>query len=140
MFNHIIIALKFTDTSKYALQKGIELARENNAKVTIFHALDHRLAELDHDDPKRQAVEAAARTQFETEITPQLGDASNFTFLCLPLDPALGVCRQAKEQSADLIVLGCHQQPEKMSLGRVDYVGITILEKAPCPVLLVPHA
>jgi hypothetical protein len=35
-------------------------------------------------------------------------------------------------------VLGCHQNPEKMCLGRIDYVGMTILEKAPCPVLLVP--
>ena len=138
MFNHIFIALKFTDTSKHALQKGVELARENNAKITIFHALDHRLAELDHDDPKRQAAQAAVRAQFEAEITPLLTGASNFSFLCLPLDPGLGVCRQAREQNVDLIVLGCHQQPEKMSLGRVDYVGITILEKAPCPVLLVP--
>ena len=40
----------------------------------------------------------------------------------------------------DLIVLGCHQHGRKLSLGRVDYVGITILEKAHCPVMLVPFA
>ena len=38
----------------------------------------------------------------------------------------------------DLIILGSHQRPEKRSMGRVDYVGITILEKAPCPVMLFP--
>jgi nucleotide-binding universal stress UspA family protein len=40
---------------------------------------------------------------------------------------------------ADLIVLGCHQLTEKISMGRLDYVGVTILEKAPCPVMLVPY-
>jgi nucleotide-binding universal stress UspA family protein len=44
----------------------------------------------------------------------------------------------ARELNVDLIILGCHQLPEKMCLGRVDYIGMTILEKAPCPVLLVP--
>lgn len=57
---------------------------------------------------------------------------------CFPADPALATCKLAREMEADLIVLGCHQLPEKMCLGRVDYIGMTILEKAPCPVMLVP--
>jgi nucleotide-binding universal stress UspA family protein len=48
------------------------------------------------------------------------------------------VIKQAMQLDVDLIILGCHQLPQKMCLGRVDYVGITILEKAPCPVMLVP--
>ena len=56
----------------------------------------------------------------------------------MPADPALEVCKQAIQINADLIILGCHQLPEKLSLGRVDYIGITILEKAPCPVMLIP--
>jgi nucleotide-binding universal stress UspA family protein len=60
-------------------------------------------------------------------------------FKCRPGDPALEVCKLARRLPADLIVLGCHQLSEKMSMGRLDYVGITILEKAPCPVMLVPY-
>ena len=60
------------------------------------------------------------------------------SFKYMPADPALEVCNQAIQINADLIILGCHQLPQKMPLGRVDYIGITILEKAPCPVMLVP--
>jgi nucleotide-binding universal stress UspA family protein len=60
-------------------------------------------------------------------------------FKCLPADPALEVCKLARNLPADIIVLGCHQLSEKISMGRLDYVGITILEKAPCPVLLIPY-
>jgi nucleotide-binding universal stress UspA family protein len=28
---------------------------------------------------------------------------------------------------------------EKISMGRLDYVGVTILENSPCPVMLVPY-
>jgi len=60
------------------------------------------------------------------------------SFKCLPADPALEVCKLARDIRGDLIVLGCHQFREKMGMGRIDYVGMTILEKAPCPVILVP--
>ena len=50
----------------------------------------------------------------------------------------MDACRIAKNIRADLIVLGCHQSHHKISMGRIDYVGMTILEKAPCPVMLIP--
>ena len=62
----------------------------------------------------------------------------NVIFKSRPADPALEVCKLARELPADLIILGCHEISEKISLGRLDYVGVTILEKSPCPVLLVP--
>ena len=63
---------------------------------------------------------------------------NHITFGCLPADPALGICKIAKHHKSDLIILGSHQRAEKMSLGRVDYVGMTILEKASCLGMLVP--
>jgi nucleotide-binding universal stress UspA family protein len=69
-----------------------------------------------------------------------LGQLKNVSFKSQPADPALRVCKLAHELPADLIVLGCHQLSEKISMGRLDYVGVTILEKSPCPVLLVPYS
>lgn len=59
-------------------------------------------------------------------------------FKCHPADPALETCKQAILLGADLIVLGAHRRHNKASLCRVGYIGTTILENAPCPVLLVP--
>jgi nucleotide-binding universal stress UspA family protein len=138
MFKRILMALKFGAAAEFALVKGIELAQTHDAELHIFHALDYMLAELEDDDPERAKVVAAAEQQYASKIKPLLEGLEKVSFTCLPSDPAMEVCKMARDINADLIVLGCHQLPEKMCLGRVDYVGMTILEKAPCSILLVP--
>ena len=138
MFNRILMALKFGAAAEFALAKGIELARTHEAELHIFNALDYMLTELDEDDPKRAKVVADAEQQYASKIKPLLEGLEKVSFTCFPSDPALAVCKMARDINADLIILGCHQLPEKMSLGRVDYIGMTILEKAPCAILLVP--
>jgi nucleotide-binding universal stress UspA family protein len=138
MFNRILVALKFSPASMFALKKGLELARQNNAALHIFHALDYSMTNMDKTDPRYAEVLKEAERLYQAEIVPLVGDLKNVTFECLPADPAMAVCKQAIQRNADLIVLGCHQQAQKMCLGRLDYVGITILEKAPCPVMLIP--
>ena len=138
MFNRILMALKFGAAAEFALVKGIELAQTHDAELHIFHALDYTLTELQEDDPERAKVVADAEQQYASKIKPLLEGLEKVSFTCLPSDPALEVCKMARDINADLIVLGCHQLPEKMCLGRVDYVGMTILEKAPCAILLVP--
>jgi nucleotide-binding universal stress UspA family protein len=138
MFNQILIALKFGVASEFALAKGIELARVHDARLHIFHALDYTLNELKEDDPKRVKMVEDAQQQYDAKIKPLLADFEKGSFICLPADPALTTCKMARELNVDLIILGCHQLPEKMCLGRLDYIGMTILEKAPCPVMLVP--
>ena len=138
MFNQILIALKFGAASEFALVKGIELARAHDAELHIFHALDFTLNELEKDDPKRVKMVEDAHRQYDARVKPLLADFEKGSFICLPADPALKTCKMAREMNVDLIILGCHQLTEKMCLGRVDYIGMTILEKAPCPVMLVP--
>jgi nucleotide-binding universal stress UspA family protein len=138
MFKRILMALKFGAAAEFALVKGIELAQTHDAELHIFHALDYMLAELEDDDPERAKVVAVAEQQYASKIKPLLEGLEKVSFTCLPSDPAMEVCKMARDINADLIVLGCHQLPEKMCLGRVDYVGMTILEKAPCAILLVP--
>jgi nucleotide-binding universal stress UspA family protein len=138
MFNQILMALKFGAASEFALVKGIELARAHDAELHIFHALDFTLNELDEDDPKRVKMVEDAHQQYDAKIKPLLADFEKGLFICLPADPAMKTCKMARDLNVDLIILGCHQLPEKMCLGRVDYIGMTILEKAPCPVMLVP--
>ena len=96
------------------------------------------MQDLDQNDPELVTVKHEIDHRYKSEVEPLLGDLKKASFKCLPADPALEVCKMARDTKADLIVLGCHQLQEKMGMGRVDYVGMTILEKAPCPVMLVP--
>ena len=140
MFNRILMALKFAPAGEFALVKGVELAKAHDAELHIFHAMDYALAELDESDPRLVEEKTEAEKYYLKNIKPLVDGLGNVTFKCMPADPGLEVCRQAIQLNADLIVLGCHQLLEKISLGRIDYVGITILEKAPCPVMLVPFS
>lgn len=140
MFNTILMALKFAPASEFALTQSVELAKAHDAELHIFHAMDYALAEFDESDPRLISVKTDTEKYYLKNIKPLVGDLGNVTFKCMPADPGLEVCRQAIQLNADLIVLGCHQLPQKISLGRIDYVGITILEKAPCPVMLVPFS
>ena len=139
MFKRIVVAMKFTSAGQYALEKGIGLARDHGADLHIFHALDYTLIERSDSDPRLLEEKKVVEMSFEKDVRPLLGDLNNVTFEFIPTDPALEVCKIAKAREADLIILGCHQYMEHMCLGRIDYVGMTILEKAPCPVLLVPY-
>ncbi len=139
MFNHILIALKFGPASICALKKAAALARVNDAHLHIFHALDYTYQNVDKNDPALVEMKRKAERQYTSEVIPQLGNLKKVNFSALPADPAMQVCKLAYSIPADLIVLGCHQLSEKISMGRLDYVGVTILEKAPCPVMLVPY-
>ncbi len=138
MFKQILVAFKFTPASRPVLEKGIEIARDHGAKLHIFHAFDYRLKALECSDPRLQEISKETKVRFETEVKPLLDESNCVTFGCLPADPALEVCKIAEHHKSDLIILGSHQEEGKTNLGRVDYVGMTILEKASCPVMLVP--
>ena len=138
MFERILIALKFGPASLFALRKGLEMARQNDAVLHIFHALDYLLQEADDDDPKLIKIKEETERRYKAEVEPLVGNLQKVSFECHPADPALAVCKLARNLQTDLIILGCHQLPEKMCMGRIDYIGMTILEKAPCPVMLVP--
>jgi nucleotide-binding universal stress UspA family protein len=140
MFNQILVALKFGPASIHALKKALELAQANDAVLHIFHAQDYSFQETDENDPEFVEMKKRTATLYAEEIEPLLAPLKNVTFNSQPADPALHVCKLAYTLPADLIVLGCHQLSEKISMGRLDYVGVTILENAPCPVMLVPYS
>ncbi|MEJ2168273.1 MAG: universal stress protein [Desulfobacterales bacterium] len=130
MLRRILVALKFGPAGIEAVKNSIE----------IFHALDYSLQNTDEEAPEFVEIKNRTKKRYLSEIEPLTENLTNVVFRSLPADPALEVCKQARDLQADLIVLGCHQLSEKISMGRLDYVGITILEKAPCPVMLVPYS
>jgi nucleotide-binding universal stress UspA family protein len=140
MLRRILVALKFGPAGIEAVKKSIELARVSDAELHIFHALDYSLQNTDEEAPEFVEIKNRTKKRYLSEIEPLTENLTNVVFRSLPADPALEVCKQARDLQADLIVLGCHQLSEKISMGRLDYVGITILEKAPCPVMLVPYS
>ena len=138
MFKKIILAFKFSSGCRSALEKAIQLSIENDAELLIFHALDYRLRDLDEQNPDLISITERMKQKFESDIKPALMEFPKFKFDYLPTDPGLEICKIARQTNADLILLGCHDDANKRNITRLDYVGMTILEKAPCPIMLVP--
>ncbi|MGA9237035.1 MAG: universal stress protein [Desulfobacterales bacterium] len=138
MFKRILMAFKFTPNCRTALAKAAQMAKDQNSELYVYHALNYRLATIDRQDPRIVEMVGEANKKFEEEVRPYAGDMPIHTFECTPADPGLEICKVARRIGADLILMGSHNESEKPNLSRVNYVGMTILEKAPCPVMLVP--
>jgi nucleotide-binding universal stress UspA family protein len=138
MFGKILVALKFSPSGLNAIDLAVRLSQAHGARLHVFHALDYRLKDMKNADPKMTEILTTVRQRIEADLTPRLAGTSEVAIDYFPADPAMEVCRIAGNIGADLIVVGCHQPNRRYSLGRVDYIGMTILEKAPCAVLLVP--
>lgn len=133
MFTTIVTAFAFSDPGRAALGAAAELARAHSAKLRVFHALDYNLLHLRPESDECSLACSEAEKRFRVEHSGQLAGL-DAVFSCRPADPAMGVCKTARDTGADLIVIGVHQG----KLARMSYTGITIMEKSPCPVLLVP--
>ena len=96
MFKRILVALKFGPAGIEALKKSAELARENNAELHIFHALDYSLQETDEKAPEFVDVKKRTEIRYRDEVEPFTADLTTVMFKCLPADPALEVCRMAR--------------------------------------------
>jgi len=138
MFKRILMAFKFTPNCKAALKKAVQLAKDRNCELYIYHALNYRLTTIDLQDPRIVEMVGETNKKFEEEVKPHVGDLPIHKFECAPADPGLEICKTARRIGADLILMGSHNDFDKPNLSRVNYVGMTILEKAPCPVMLVP--
>ena len=138
MFKHILIGVKFTETCRKTLQTCVKLSKIHDSDLNILHVLDYRLKNLDEEDPELKKAIADAHSLFDSRLKPLTSGVRNVTFQCFPGDPSMALCRTAREIKPDLIMIACHQNADEEPLGRINYVGSTILENAPCPVLMIP--
>ena len=124
MVQHILVAHDLSPEADLALRRGAQLARQNQAKLSLLHVLDPEA-----DD----AAERQARTYLQTRLQAQGYDALE------PWirrgQPTEEVLTQARGLEVDLLVLGQHHRQSPQG-----FAGTTlerILLGTPAPLLLV---
>jgi universal stress protein A len=140
----ILAAVDFSEHSDVVLQYAEELSRLFGAEVVLCHVVEagHLISQLppggDGYFPPNlpQIHEQQARAELEKQL-------SNYAFtssrVAIPIgSPFVEIVRLAREESADLIVIGTHGRGPiaHMLLGSV---AERVVRKAPCPVLTVRH-
>lgn len=140
----VLVPTDFSESSAKALQQGIDIARQYNAELHLFHVIpvDLTYALSDYSIPVH-AIEAFEKQQVEgafQSMKAQLAQCPGSEGLEVRLDIAKGIAyeeilRQEKDLGIDLIVIA--------SLGKsglakyfVGSVARNVLKKSRCPVLL----
>ncbi|HEX7253009.1 MAG TPA: universal stress protein [Thermoanaerobaculia bacterium] len=142
----ILFATDFSKASERAFQQAIEIAQDRRAELLIAHAYqppavaptDAYLSAALYEQLDAKLRDAAAQ-QLErfVRVARERGARSRSLLLIGVADEA--IAEAAKEQGADLIVLGTHGRtgPARFFLGSV---ASRVTSTAPCPVLTVRAA
>ena len=138
-YSHILIAVDLTDDSAAVAHRGLEVARRFNARVSFLHVV-----EFIPVDPAGEAL-LPPPVDLEAELVD--GARERLDALCVtlglkeaPRRVEVGsikteLLRVAKQDKADLIVLGSHERHGlALLLGSTEK---SILHKAACDVLAV---
>jgi len=161
---HILVPTDFSDTAAYALRHAFEEARVHGAKVTLLHVVppgtrtDVYYVGTAAGNPEAFDPAASARLGAPWPAPPSTvvrHDAADVVLTKLndliphPFrdrwgaelavgPPAETIVRIAREQAADLIVMGTHGRTglQHAILGSV---AEKVVRLAPCPVLTVRH-
>ena len=145
MFERILVATDFSPASTPALERSVKLAKQDGALLFIAHAYQEpALVELSHA-PARAYKEwdQKLRDGVERKLRPLVEYARKEGVEARPLlldgfaDEA--IIKAAKQQRADLIVLGTHGRrgAARLFLGSV---AARVISTAPCPVMTVRGA
>jgi nucleotide-binding universal stress UspA family protein len=145
LFHRILMATDFTPASEPALKEAIEMAKGNGTELLIAHAYHPP------DLVLTQSVAAGVyeewdqnlRAETEEKLQPLLGKARlegvKAQGLVLSGAPYEAIAEAAKENDADLIVMGTHGR-KGVSRFFVGSVASRVISTAPCPVMTVRAA
>jgi universal stress protein A len=138
-YTHVLFATDFSPDCDKAGQRAVALAQVADARLTLVHVVEYSAMEYAGEIPIPENIDLdqrridAAREHIAA-LAARLGVPKAATFVELG-SPKHEVVRIAKEQDADLIVVGSHGRHGLQLL-----LGSTangILHLAPCDVLAV---
>jgi nucleotide-binding universal stress UspA family protein len=144
-FQRILVATDFSPASAPAVEQAVKMARRDGALLLIAHAYQEPgLVELSHAPAKvYEEWDHALREGVERKLRPLVeharkeGVEAQALLLTGFADEA--IVEAAKQQGADLIVMGTHGRrgASRLFLGSV---ASRVISTAPCPVMTVRNA
>jgi nucleotide-binding universal stress UspA family protein len=141
MFKSIVVGTDGSDTAAIALERALELARLTGARLHVVSAYEPTPARVGGSKPVAEAAEWAVGSDFQVDAvlerareTARAGDLE-IEVHAPKGDAADALLSLAKEQGADLIVLGSRgMRGARRVLGSVPN---KVSHGAPCDVLIV---
>jgi len=113
-FKTILFAIDFSESSDYAFQYALSIAKKYEARLLIVHVIsepvDLRGFYVPHISFEKleQEIEDGAKKLMEKFCRTHLQDYQNYETFVLPGIPYDEIIKKATEQTADLILMGTH--------------------------------
>lgn len=139
MFKTIVWATDGSETSDAALPYVRGLAEQNDAELLVVHVTDQAYRARETDPPNGDE-KSEPETKIRAQSTRLTENGINTTLLISPSrrsNAAEGIIEVARDQGADLIVIGAHARGPALNL-LLGSITNQLLHEAPCPVLAVP--
>jgi nucleotide-binding universal stress UspA family protein len=138
----ILVPTDFSDSARHALSYGMSFALEYEAELVLLHVVETVAAPYASDlfpVPMAEVFEemsSYAREELDKLAAEARGRGVRVRSLVAQGKPSVEIIRVAREENADMIVLGTHG---KGVLDQALFGSTTerVVRKAPCPVLSV---
>ena len=141
-FEKILTAIDFSESSDFAFDYALTLARQFQAELTVMHVInepvDLRGFYVPHIsfEQLEKEIEEGAEKMMEKFCQTRMGDFTRYTTAVVAGIPYEEILRKAAETGASLIVLGTHGRTG------IDHLifGSTaerVVRSATCPVLTI---
>lgn len=141
-FEKILIAIDFSESSDYAFDYALALARQFQAELTVMHVInepvDLRGFYVPHIsfEQLEKEIEEGAEKMMEKFCQDKMADFGSYTTAIVTGIPYEEIIRKAEETGTSLVVLGTHGRTG------IDHLifGSTaerVVRSAACPVLTI---
>jgi nucleotide-binding universal stress UspA family protein len=136
LVREIVVGADFSSDSRRAVAYAGELAKALDARLTVAH-VDEKAAFVPGSDLAR-AEEVSDQANIEAVVGELVDRDVRARGVVRPGLPAQGLCDLAREEQADLLVVGT-QGRGCLANVVVGSVVERVLRDAPCPVLVVSN-
>ncbi len=140
----ILCPVDFSDSSSEALKYAAFLAEKHEAEMFLLHVIEHFHHSDDYMILAMTSKEAYEKWEEEAEIKletleAEFGQKVKMTHDIREGKAFIEIIRAAKEENADLIVMGSHGRTFLPQI-LIGSVAEKVVRKARCPVLIVRNA
>jgi nucleotide-binding universal stress UspA family protein len=141
LFSNIVVGTDFSKASTSAFLWAAKLAREVNARLHLFHAVEINSAEPGRVSGQSE-IEASiddARKKIESKYLSQLKGFDNYDVGIREGTPYVEILKFAREKQADLIVVAHHTREIDPDLALLGSTVEQVVLRSSCPVTSVNH-
>ena len=141
LYNHILVAIDFSASADYILNKALDLARDDNSRISLLHVVEY-LPPIEYLNDSLMNMNWAEeeKVMLKNAQDKMKQFAKNHALKNISLEveigtPKLVISRYVEKHHCDLVVLGSHgRHGLSLLLGST---ANAVLHAMPCDVLTI---